>query len=479
MSIKEIVEGIKNKKIKAKEVVEECLKEIRERDKGVNSFITVFEEDAIKEGELIDRNLEDLKDKKLLGVPISIKDNILVKGKRTTAGSKILENYIATYDATVVKRLKEEGAIIIGKTNMDEFAFGSSTETSYFGPTRNPVDIERVPGGSSGGSAASVSAGFVPCSLGSDTGGSIRQPASFCGVFGLKPTYGRVSRYGLIAFASSLDQIGPFAKNTFDLALIMEVIAGYDEYDSTSLNEEVPEYSKDIENFDIKGVKIGLPDEYFELGVDSEIKDRILGICKKLEEEGSIIERIKLPHTKYAVSVYYIVAPSEASSNLARYDGVKYGYSNRNGKDLIEDYFLTRRDGFGEEAKRRIIIGTFALSSGYYDAYYLKAQKVRTLIKRDFEEAFKKVDFIITPTSPQVPFKIGEILDPISMYMQDVFTIPASLAGIPGLNFPAGRNKDGLPIGLQILGKKLSEREIFCFSFFLEKILEKEVMDHG
>jgi len=469
--VKDIVEGIKNRKFKAVDILEEYLKRIKRQDKEINSFISIFEDDSYRYAEYIDKNLEILKSKRLLGVPIAIKDNITIKDKLCTCGSKILSNYRPPYEATVVKKLKEQGAIVIGKTNMDEFAFGSSTETSFFGPTKNPVDTERVPGGSSGGSAASVSADFVPVSLGTDTGGSIRQPASFCGVFGLKPTYGRVSRYGLIAFASSLDQIGPFAKNTEDIALLLEIIAGKDSMDSTSLDAPVDEYFNNLQKFDIKKVKIGIPKEYFSFGINSEVKDRINKVIKRLENEGAKILEISLPHTEYAVSVYYIVATSEASSNLARYDGVKYGYRSGVAENLIEEYFVTRGRGFGEEAKRRIILGTFALSSGYYDAYYLKAQEVRTLIKKDFEEVFKKVDLIITPTSPTTAFKLGEIAEPLKMYLQDIFTIPASLSGIPGINVPVGCDKKGLPVGLQILGLALEEDKILKLSYFIEKII--------
>ena len=398
--------------------------------------------------------------RELEGIPISIKDNICTKGIPTTCASKILENFIPPYDATVIERLKNAGAIIIGKTNMDEFAFGSSTENSAFGPTKNPYDYLRVPGGSSGGSAASVGADLCFASLGSDTGGSIRQPACFCGVVGMKPTYGRVSRYGLIAFASSLDQIGPITKNVKDNALLLKIISGRDIFDSTSIDIKVPDYLKFLEG-DLKDMKIGIPKEYFVEGIDKEIKNKIFEILKIMENLGANIEEISLPHTSYGIATYYIIATAEASSNLARFDGVKYGYRSKNYKNLIEMYMKTRGEGFGNEVKRRIILGTYVLSRGYYEAYYLKAQKVRTLIKNDFEEAFKKVDIIITPTTPELPFKLGEKKDdPLKMYLSDIFTVNVNLSGLCALNLPVGFSSSNLPIGIQIIGSYFKEEII-------------------
>jgi aspartyl-tRNA(Asn)/glutamyl-tRNA(Gln) amidotransferase subunit A len=406
----------------------------------------------------------------LKGIPISIKDNISTDGLNTECCSKILEGFKPPYDATVIKKLKEAGATILEiKTNMDEFAFGSSTENSCFGPTHNPWDLDRVTGGSSGGSAASVASDEAIWALGSDTGGSIRQPAAFCGVVGLKPTYGRVSRYGLIAFASSLDQIGPFTKDVRDCAMLMQIISGFDLQDSTSVNMEVPDYTKALEK-DIRGIKIGIPKEYFISGLDPEVKAIIEEAINKLKSQGAQCRPVSLAHTEYAVPVYYIIATAEASSNLARFDGVQYGYRVPSTKyqvpstesRLIEMYKKTRGEGFGEEAKRRIILGTFALSHGYYDAYYLKALKVRTVIKNDFDEAFKEFDCLVTPTSPTAAFKIGEkIEDPLKMYLSDIYTISANLAGIPAISVPCGFTKKGLPVGLQILAKAFDEEMLF------------------
>ncbi len=396
----------------------------------------------------------------LYGIPIVIKDNICVKGELTTCSSKILDGFKPPYDATVISKLKSANALLIGKSNMDEFAFGSSCETSCYGPTKNPYDLERIPGGSSGGSAALVSADETILGLGSDTGGSIRQPAALCGAVGLKPTYGRVSRYGLIAFASSLDQIGPITKDVKDATLLMNVIAGYDPMDTTSANVPVPDYTEYLKE-DVKDLKIGLPKEYFIEGLDKEVKkfvDETISVFKDLDAQ---MLDISLPHTDYAVATYYIVACSEASSNLARFDGVRYAL-RKDDPSLINMYKKTRGEGFGQEAKRRIILGTYSLSSGYYDAYYLKAQKVRTLIKRDFDEAFKGCDVILTPTSPTPAFKLGEKLkDPLQMYLSDIFTIPANLTGIPAISIPCGYSKDGLPIGLQLMGKPFDEPTLF------------------
>jgi len=411
----------------------------------------------------------------LSGIPVSIKDNICTEGYNTECCSRILEGFSPPYDATVIRKLKEAGAVILDlKTNMDEFAFGSSTENSFFGPTHNPWDLERVAGGSSGGSAAAVASDEAILALGSDTGGSIRQPAAFCGVVGLKPTYGRVSRYGLIAFASSLDQIGPITKDVKDAALLMNVISGYDPCDSTSVNAGVPDYSKALTN-EIKGLKIGIPKEYFIEGLDPELKGILEEAINKLKLLGAEYKQVSLPHTEYAVPVYYIIATAEASSNLARFDGVQYGYRSQQvapnrAQNLIDMYKQTRGEGFGEEAKRRIILGTFALSFGYYDAYYLRALKVRTLIKQDFDDVFKEFDCIITPTSPTPAFKIGEkVEDPLKMYLSDIYTISVNLAGIPGISVPCGFTKKGLPVGLQILAKPFNEEMLFRIAYTYEQ----------
>jgi aspartyl-tRNA(Asn)/glutamyl-tRNA(Gln) amidotransferase subunit A len=405
----------------------------------------------------------------LAGIPVLVKDNICVKGEETTCSSKILAGFRPPYDATVVRKLKGAGASLIGKANMDEFAFGSSCETSCYGPTRNPWATDRIPGGSSGGSAAAVAADETIMALGSDTGGSIRQPAALCGVVGLKPTYGRVSRYGLIAFASSLDQIGPITKDVEDAALLLGVIAGYDEMDSTSVDTPVPDYRRSLVK-DVKGLRVGVPKEYLVKGIDRDVEDAVKGAIKVLEDLGAKIIDISLPHTEYAVATYYIVGPAEASSNLARFDGVQYGLRAKSAKDIIDMYTRTRSEGFGNEAKRRILLGTYCLSTGYYDAYYLKAQKVRTRIREDFEKAFGACDVIITPTSPTPAFKIGEkSSDPLSMYLSDIFTIPANLAGIPAISIPCGFSKDVLPIGLQIMAKPFDEETIFRTAYTFEQ----------
>lgn len=460
----EIVEKIKKKQVSAEEITKSFLGRIKSADPKINAFISVYNEDGIKQAQEIDRKINSgVPVGKLAGLPVAVKDNMCIRGQKTTCSSKILENYVAPYDAAVVKKLKDAGAIIIGKTNMDEFAMGSSTENSAFMVTKNPWDLKRIPGGSSGGSAAAVSSSMSPVSLGSDTGGSIRQPASLCGVVGLKPTYGRVSRYGLVAFASSLDQIGPISKNVEDAALILDVISGYDKKDSTSVNIPADDYSSEIEK-DIRGLTIGLPKEFFIDAVDKEVAKAVQDSVRIFEKLGAKIKEVSLPHNRYALSVYYIIAPSEASANLARYDGVKYGY-RADSKTLIGMYENTRSTGFGSEVKRRIMLGTYALSSGYYDAYYLKAQKVRTLIKNDFSKAFDSkdggADVILTPTSPFAAFKIGEkTADPLQMYFSDIFTLSCSLAGICGMSIPCGFSSEGLPIGLQLIGRPFDEKTI-------------------
>ncbi|MEO2082756.1 MAG: Asp-tRNA(Asn)/Glu-tRNA(Gln) amidotransferase subunit GatA [Desulfurobacteriaceae bacterium] len=473
-SLRELGSLIRKKELKPSELLETLLKRIEETEEKLNAYITVTEEEARKRAEVADRELEKLSEDEipeLFGIPISIKDNINVEGVRMTCASKILKDFISPYDATVVKRLRERGAIFIGKNNLDEFAMGSSTETSYFGPTRNPWDLERVPGGSSGGSAAAVSARSALASLGSDTGGSIRQPASFCGVVGLKPTYGRVSRYGLTAFASSLDQIGPITKNVEDAALLMNIISGQDSKDATSAKVPVPDFLSSI-NGEVKGLKAGLPKEYFVEGIEPEVKKKVFEAVKRLESLGIEFEEISLPHTAYAVETYYIIAPAEASSNLGRFDGVRYTYRAKDYKDLIDMYKKTRAEGFGDEVKRRIMIGTYTLSAGYYDAYYLKAQKVRTLIYQGFQKAFEEVDFLITPVAPETAFKLGEKTDdPIKMYLSDIFTIAVNLAGLPAISVPCGFDSKNLPIGLQVIGKAFDEETVLKVAHAVEKEL--------
>ena len=447
------------------EITRAHLERVAGVDGRLHAFVTVCEDAALAAARRADERLaaEGERIPALCGVPVAVKDNICIDGIRTTCSSRILENFVAPYDATVAGRLKEAGAVILGKTNMDEFAMGSSTENSAFGLTRNPWDAKCVPGGSSGGSAAAVAAGEAPLALGSDTGGSIRQPAAFCGVLGLKPTYGRVSRYGLVAFASSLDQIGPFARDVKDLAALLQVVSGYDRLDSTSVPAPVEDYSAGLEA-GIEGLVIGLPKEYFAAGLDPRVKEAVTAAVGKLEECGARVTEVSLPHTEYAVATYYLICTAEASSNLARYDGVRYGYRAPGGgagdegdSAIVEMYKATRQGGFGPEVKRRIMLGTFVLSAGFYDAYYLRALKARTLLKRDFEKAFEVVDIVATPTSPTPAFREGEKTDdPLQMYLSDIYTISCNLAGIPGLSVPCGL-ADGLPVGLQLLGRPLEE----------------------
>jgi len=457
------------KKISSVELAEKVFLRIESVEPQIKAYITLTKDEAIKQAEAADKRLKENKNVTLLtGIPIAVKDNMCTKGILTTCASKILANYIAPYDATVVTKLKEAGSVIIGKTNLDEFAMGSSTENSGLQITKNPRDLERVPGGSSGGSAAAVAANEAILATGSDTGGSIRQPASFCGIVGLKPTYGRVSRYGLVAFASSLDQIGPLAKDVTDAAILLQVMAGYDPKDSTSVNVPVPDYQKSLTT-NIKGLKVGVIKELMGEGISADVKSAIKSAIKKYEELGAVISEVSLPSFEYAVSTYYLIAPAEASSNLARFDGVKYGHRSQEAKDLITMYYNTRREGFGAEVKRRIILGTYALSAGYYDAYYLKALKVRTLIKQDFEKALSNCDVLVSPTSPTVAFKIGEKAnDPLSMYLSDIATIPVNLAGIPAISIPCG-NANNLPIGLQIMGKAFDEETILKAAYAFEQ----------
>jgi len=473
MAILDQVSRIKKGEITSKELVNQQITQAEQSQKKYNLYTAIFKESALEKASKIDGQIKSGAEAgPLAGVPLAIKDNMLLRKTPTTCASKILEGYISPYTATAVKKLIDAGAVIMAKTNMDEFAMGSSGETSYYGPTLNPRDPERIPGGSSSGSAASVAAGDVPAALGSDTGGSIRQPSAMCGVVGVKPTYGLVSRYGLVAFASSLDQIGPLAESVEDAALILSVIAGYDPLDSTSLDVEIPDYLQEINN-GIQGMTIGIPEEYMAEGLSEEIRKRVEDTAKEFEKSGAAVKSVSLPRTKYAVSTYYIVAPAEASANLARYDGVKYGYRTPDPADLLEEYTKTRDEGFGAEVKRRIMLGTYALSSGYYEAYYLKAQKVRTLMKNDFDNAFKEVDLILSPTAPDTAFKLGEKTeDPLQMYLSDIYTISCNLAGIPGVSVPAGKDSKGLPIGLQLMGPHLSENKIFKAARQIEKIYE-------
>jgi aspartyl-tRNA(Asn)/glutamyl-tRNA(Gln) amidotransferase subunit A len=461
--------ALQAKKISAREIASGFYAEIDRRNPELNAYLTLSHERAYSQADRVDAAIaRGDKLPPLAGVPIAVKDVISTSGIRTTCGSKILESYTPPYDATAVTRLENAGAVILGKTNCDEFAMGSSNENSAYGPVRNPVALDRVPGGSSGGSAAAVAAGLAVVALGTDTGGSIRQPAACCGIPGLMPTYGRVSRYGLIAFASSLDRIGPFAGNIADTAAVVAVIAGHDENDSTSAAASVPHYDVQIED-PIQGLRIGVPEEYFGEGIDSEVKEKVLAAIALMEKLGCRRIPLKMPHTEYAIATYYIIATAEASSNLARYDGVRFGLRVP-GATLLEMYRKTRERGFGSEVKRRIMLGTYVLSSGYYDAYYLRAQKVRSLLARDFSDAFQKVDAILAPTSPTPAFKLGEkTSDPLQMYLADIYTVTGSLAGIPGISIPCGKTKAQLPVGLQILGPHFSESRILQLARAFEK----------
>ena len=472
LSILKSHELLKKREISSVELTKANLKRIAQVDQTVRACVTVSEESALQQAEKADKAIRDGLITPLTGIPALIKDNMCTRGIRTTCSSKMLENFIPPYDSTVVRELKKNNAVILGKTNMDEFAMGSSTENSAFFTTRNPWNLDHVPGGSSGGSAVSVAADEAVYSLGSDTGGSIRQPAGFCGVVGLKPTYGRVSRFGLIAFASSLDQIGPITKTVTDCALVLNSIAGHDKHDSTSVPYPVPDYTKALVP-DLRNIRIGIPQEYFVDGMQEGVKTKIHTAINKLEELGAKIDwRVSLPHTKYALAAYYILAPSEASANLARYDGFKYGYSFQETTNMWEAMAKTKQLGFGAEVKRRIMLGTYALSAGYYDAYYLKAQKIRTVIRREFDEIFQNFDVLVTPTSPTVAFKIGaKIDDPVQMYLSDVCTLPINIAGIPAISVPAGF-ENNLPVGMQIIAKPFAEEALLRVAFAYEQATE-------
>ena len=451
------------------ELTEAVFDRISATDDHIRAYLTLDREAALASARRADQQLRSgVQSPPLLGIPIALKDNVLTSGLRTTCASKILGDFVPPFDATVTRKLRDAGAVIIGKTNLDEFAMGSSVENSAYFPTRNPWSRDRIPGGSSGGSAAAVSADLCLAAIGTDTGGSIRQPASFCGIVGLKPSYGRVSRYGIIAFASSMDQVGPMTKDVRDAALLLEAIAGHDVADATSVRRPVPRYEASLAG-DIRGLRIGVPKEYFIPGMDRAVEHSVRGALKKLDDDGAVIEEISLPHTEYAVAVYYIVATAEASSNLARYDGMRYGH-RADAEDLTETYCVSRDEGFGNEVKRRIMLGTYVLSAGYYDAYYLKAQRARTLIKRDFDQAFETCDVIITPTAPTTAFELGEkIEDPLQMYISDICTISTNLAGLPALSLPCGSDEKGLPIGMQIIGRYFGEETILRVAHHYEQ----------
>ncbi|OGN33113.1 MAG: aspartyl/glutamyl-tRNA amidotransferase subunit A [Candidatus Yanofskybacteria bacterium RIFCSPLOWO2_02_FULL_47_9b] len=461
LTIKEAREGLDRRDFSASELFEHYKTRIETQNPELNAYLTIFDKDS---------SFKFQDTGSLAGIPCAIKDNILIEGTVATAGSKILENYISAYDATVIKKLRAAGAQFLGKTNMDEFAMGTSTENSAYGPTKNPLDLTLVPGGSSGGSAAAVAADLAIFALGADTGGSIRQPASMCGIVGLKPTYGRVSRHGLIAMASSFDQIGPLTKIVYDAALVLNTLCGKDIFDSTTVDKPVPDFTAKLD-LSIKGLKVGVPKEFFGTGLSAEVEESIRGAIKQLETLGCKLVDISLPNFEYGLAAYYIAVPSEISANLARFDGIRYGYSSPNAKTLLDTYVQSRSEGFGPEPKRRIMLGTYALSSGYYDAYYLKAQKVRALIKKDFDQAFKQVDVIVGPTSPNTAFKLGEkVSDPLALYLEDIYTVPVNLAGLPGISVPCGLgSKSKMPVGLQIIGKLFDEETLLRVAHQFEK----------
>ena len=467
-TIHEYAELLKQRKLSSVELTKQYLARIEKADAQIGSYITVCPDEALAAAGKADERIARGEATLLTGIPVGIKDNICTEGITTTCASKMLYNFVPPYDATVTKRLKNEGAVILGKLNMDEFAMGSSTESSYFKKTKNPYDLTRVPGGSSGGSAASVSADLAPYALGSDTGGSIRQPAAFCGNVGLKPTYGLVSRFGLIAFASSLDQIGSFTKDVTDCAIVLNAIAGYDKMDSTSVDADKTDYTKAL-GLPLKGMKVGVPKQYLESGIQTEIKEAVENAIKVYEMLGAECEECSLPLSKFALPAYYLISSAEASSNLARFDGIKYGYRAEEYHGLTDLYEITRSEGFGEEVKRRIMLGTYALSSGYYDAYYKKAQQVRGLIKRDFAACFEKYDVLLTPTTPTTAYKFGEKSDPVAMYMGDICTVAVNIAGLPAISIPAGLDKKGMPIGIQLIANSLDERKLLTAAFAYER----------
>ncbi|MBQ2376939.1 MAG: Asp-tRNA(Asn)/Glu-tRNA(Gln) amidotransferase subunit GatA [Clostridia bacterium] len=467
-TIHEYAELLKQRKLSSVELTKQYLARIEKADAQIGSYITVCPDEALAAAGKADERIARGEATLLTGIPVGIKDNICTEGIKTTCASKMLYNFVPPYDATVTKRLKNEGAVILGKLNMDEFAMGSSTESSYFKKTKNPYDLTRVPGGSSGGSAASVSADLAPYALGSDTGGSIRQPAAFCGNVGLKPTYGLVSRFGLIAFASSLDQIGSFTKDVTDCAIVLNAIAGYDKMDSTSVDPDKTDYTKAL-GLPLKGMKIGVPKQYLESGIQTEIKEAVENAIKVYEMLGVECEECSLPLSKFALPAYYLISSAEASSNLARFDGIKYGYRAEEYHGLTDLYEITRSEGFGEEVKRRIMLGTYALSSGYYDAYYKKAQQVRGLIKRDFAACFEKYDVLLTPTTPTTAYKFGEKSNPVAMYMGDICTVAVNIAGLPAISIPAGLDKKGMPIGIQLIANSFDERKLLTAAYAYER----------
>lgn len=469
MPVTLLTEKIADKQLSSKEITEAYLENINKTDSEIGAYLTVTAESAIKTAEETDKKIAaGEKLSTLAGIPGGIKDNMCTKGVKTTCASKMLENFVPCYSSTAVEKLNEQGFVMLGKLNMDEFAMGSTNENSYFKPVKNPVNTERVPGGSSGGSAAAVAAKEAAFTLGSDTGGSIRQPAAFCGVVGMKPTYGTVSRYGLVAFASSLDQIGPLTKNVKDNALILNAIAGHDPKDATCIGGGRPDYTTEIGK-DVKGMTVGLPTEFFGDGVSADVKDAVLAAAKRYEKLGANIEEVKLPSLKHALSAYYVISSAEASSNLARFDGIRYGYRSENAETLDDIYKNSRSEGFGPEVQRRIMLGTFALSSGYYDAYYKKALQVRTLVVRDYNKVFEKCDFIISPVAPTTAYKLGEKTDnPLEMYMGDIYSVPINIAGVPSLSLPCGKDGDNMPIGMQLIGKPLGEATLYRAGYAFE-----------
>ena len=470
LTVHELKEKIKNKELTITEINKAYADRIVEKEADVKAFVTTLTDTALEKAKQIEEKVNNGEiTSEFAGIPIGIKDNMCTKGVRTTCSSKMLANFVAPYDATVIEKINNENLIPLGKTNMDEFAMGTTTEHSAFKTTSNPWNLNKVPGGSSGGSAAAVAAGMVPWALGSDTGGSIRQPAAFCGVVGLKPTYGLVSRYGLIAYASSLDQIGPITKDVEDSAILLNLIAGHDEKDTTSINIEKKDYTKALKN-DVKGLKVGVPKEYFEEGINQEVREAVKSAIEEYKQMGAIVEEFSLPIAQYALAAYYIIACAEASSNLGRFDGIRYGYRTSNYDNLKDIFVNSRTEGFGDEVKRRIITGTYVLSSGYYDAYYKKAQQVRTLINNEFEKAFKKYDVLIIPIAPNVAFNIGEKSNnPLELYMEDLCTVPINVAGIPAISIPCGLSKDGMPIGMQIIGKHFDEETILNAAYTYEQ----------